>query len=71
MSLLNAFCWGRTLVEVGLGPAELRKNGVEFTRAPMFPVGRRVTCGLRDANPAKNRANYLATALLAVPLARQ
>jgi hypothetical protein len=70
-SLLNAFCFGRTLVEAGVGPAEIRTNSVELTRAPTFPVGRRVTCGLRDSNPAKSRAAYLATALLAVPLARQ
>lgn len=70
-SLLNAFCFGQTLVEVGIGPAELRKDGVAFTRAPTFPAGRHVTCGLRDANPAKDRAAYLASALVAVPLERK
>lgn len=69
--LLNAFCIsGRTVVVAGIGPSDLRRNAVEVPRFLNLPEPQRWVCGIRDSNPAKNRAEYIATALLAVTLTR-
>jgi hypothetical protein len=69
--LLNVFCIsGRTLVEAGIGAGDLRDDGVDVPRFLNLPKPQRWVCGIRDANPATNRADYIATALLAVTLTR-
>lgn len=67
---LEAFCYSPgLLVDAGIGPSDVRGDGLLVTRFLNLPQRKRWLCGLHDAaGSSKNLRDYVATAALAATL---